>query len=427
MNRPKQNPATLWKAIQDSELQDDVDEILAMSDAELDAYLTAHGGDPAKLRADGEALAKELDARHDRLAWHGEMDKKLDDFRAVVATTRAAPRPKLSRDELLARLKSARADARFAAPVAALFRDKTPEASTDEELLALLDQIELLAKLEEKDRSSLVSKVKPLLPGPVAEARRILRECDVRHPRDIRVDAMAARYGAMVVYGPLSTAAGSIVRTRDHAIICVDERARGTPRGDFTTGHELAHHRLHDVVDHFAQCDGERSTRAEGSREARRAAREAAGRKHLVEKEANHFTAELSMPEEWAAPLCDVASPTLDDVYRLTRTFPASFHASAIRFIELAPAPCAFVHTVGGLIKRSTETASFPGAIVQGRAVDPRSIAAPLQDRVSRGVEEHPREVPGAAWGDEGGRGFVEHAIALGPELGVMSWIVAAG
>jgi hypothetical protein len=147
---PKQKPVSLWKSLQDAELHDDVDEILAMSDAELDAHITAQGGDPAAIRARGEALARELDARRDRLAWHGDMEKKVEGVRATAAALRSAPREKLSRAELEARIASARTDARFAAPVAALFRAKTPEASTDEELQALLDQIELLAKLEDE-------------------------------------------------------------------------------------------------------------------------------------------------------------------------------------------------------------------------------------------------------------------------------------
>jgi hypothetical protein len=143
----KPKPRSLWSAIKEAEIQDDVDEILAMSDGELDAYLAANGADPARIRASGEALARELDARADRLAWHGEMEKKLATVRAAAAAR--APREKLSRSELLARLDSARADPRFAAPVAALFRNKTAEASSDEELQALLDQIELLAGLED--------------------------------------------------------------------------------------------------------------------------------------------------------------------------------------------------------------------------------------------------------------------------------------
>jgi hypothetical protein len=143
----KQKRPSLWKSIKEAEIKDDVDEVLAMSDAELDAYIAANGGDPAKIGAAGEALAKELDARIDRLAWHDDMEKKLSAFRATVAARRAAPRVKLSREELFARIEQARKDPRFAAPVAALFRSKTPEASTDLELEALVDQIELLAGL----------------------------------------------------------------------------------------------------------------------------------------------------------------------------------------------------------------------------------------------------------------------------------------
>lgn len=142
--------STLWKAIQDSQVQDDVNEVLAMSDAELDAYLAKNGADPAKIRADGEALARDLQARHDRLAWHGDMEKKLDRVRSAAAARRTAPREKLSRPELLARIERARADARFTAPVAALFRSKTPDTTTDDELQALLDQIELLAQLDDE-------------------------------------------------------------------------------------------------------------------------------------------------------------------------------------------------------------------------------------------------------------------------------------
>jgi hypothetical protein len=258
-----------------------------------------------------------------------------------------------------------------------------------------------------------VSKVKPLLPGPVAVARRVLAECDVRHPRDIHVEAIAARYGAMVFYGPLTTAHGSIMRSARRAIIHIDERAKGQPRADSTCAHELAHFLMHDLVDHFVQCLGEDPLPRDADR-----------KRHLVEREAEHFSAELRMPEAWAAPLCDVARPTLDDVHRLMRTFPASFHASAIRFVELTQAPCALVHTVGGRIKRSTETAAFPGKIVQRREVHAASAAARLQ---ARRAGEGRREVPGEAWGDPEGAGFVEETVALGPELGVMSFVVARG
>jgi hypothetical protein len=67
----------------------------------------------------------------------------------ALARASSAPRtPRdLSRDALLARLEVARLDPRFAAPLAAAFRNRTAEASTDEELAALLDEIEQLKRI----------------------------------------------------------------------------------------------------------------------------------------------------------------------------------------------------------------------------------------------------------------------------------------
>jgi Zn-dependent peptidase ImmA (M78 family) len=258
-------------------------------------------------------------------------------------------------------------------------------------------------------------KVLPLLPRPVAEARLVLEECGLRSPRDIDVEVIAAHYGAMVDYRRLVTAAGVIARTSRRAVIQVAEKDRGLGRGRFTLLHELAHHRLHDVVDHFAQCDG-------GARVVR-------GRswwaRQEVEREANHFSTEILMPELWAALLCQAARPTLDDVDRLARNFRVSLRASAIRYVELSKAPCALVHSIAGRVKRSTETAPFPGTIVETDDLHAASLAASLQN-ARAGASGEPREVPGVAWGDATGAPFVEHAIALGPDIGVLSWLVPA-
>jgi hypothetical protein len=152
VNAPKtpkpRDAVALWKAIQDSAVADEIDEIVSMSDAELDAEIKANGGDPAAIRARGQALANTLFARRARNAWHDDAGAKLDAFRRDAAASRT--KELLPRAELLRRLEAARSDPRFATPVAALFRQKSAAASTDEELQALLDQIELLRKLEDE-------------------------------------------------------------------------------------------------------------------------------------------------------------------------------------------------------------------------------------------------------------------------------------
>jgi hypothetical protein len=129
------------------------------------------------------------------------------------------------------------------------------------------------------------------------------------------------------------------------------------------------------------------------------------------------------MPEALASPLCAAARPTLDDVERLMATFRMSLTSSAIRYVELATAPCAFVFSDDGRhVAWAPESLTFPGAIEQDFRLHPKSLAAQVTS--ARGGELGPREVPGVAWGGAGP--FVEHAIALGPRGPVMSWVVPA-
>jgi len=143
----KRDGAALYRALQEEEALDDLDEIEAMSDEQLDQYITANGGDPEGIRARGKAHAEAMLTR--RTANQATLDR-LEAFRAEAAAhaARRSGHP-LSRVALLARLEAARQDPRFAAPVAMLFQKKTAEACTDAELQALVDSIELLAKLED--------------------------------------------------------------------------------------------------------------------------------------------------------------------------------------------------------------------------------------------------------------------------------------
>ncbi len=134
--------ATLWRTIQEQELEDDVAELEAMSDEDLDRYIADNGGDPAGIRRRGLELVKRLEAQ--RATREADV-KKLEALRDEAAAHRTGPR--LSRAELLTRLEAARNDPRFQAPVATMFQKKRPEASTDDELQSLLAAIELLAKL----------------------------------------------------------------------------------------------------------------------------------------------------------------------------------------------------------------------------------------------------------------------------------------
>jgi hypothetical protein len=89
-----------------------------------------------------------------------------------------------------------------------------------------------------------------------------------------------------------------------------------------------------------------------------------------VEREANDFAAELLIPESLGAPLCRMPAPCLDDVERLARTFKTSPEMSAIRFVQLASAPCAAVFVEAGRVRWAAESVTFSAKIVRGRSAE---------------------------------------------------------
>jgi Zn-dependent peptidase ImmA (M78 family) len=251
-------------------------------------------------------------------------------------------------------------------------------------------------------------KVQPPSERAVAAARRVLGEGRAGCTESGRIDieALAAAYGAMVLYGPLSTARGALVRAGDRAIIHVDHRARWLAWARFTIAHELGHLLLHALVDHYTQCTTAELPRGE----------DAFG----IEREASDFGTELLVPEARATPYCAVERAGVDQVDRLARAFGTSFEMSAIRFVELTMAPCAVVVSEGDAVKWALESLTFPGTIAKWRPLHPLSMAARLPARVGADRE---REVPGAAW--KSGRPLIERAWRTRRGR-TLSWIVEA-
>jgi hypothetical protein len=250
-------------------------------------------------------------------------------------------------------------------------------------------------------------KVRPPSERAVVVARRVLAEAGVRDEHDLRIDLLAALHRAMAVHAPLSTARGAIVRAGQSAVICLDERRRGSPSEDFTTAHELMHHLLHPVSDHYVQCtmDGAERTEAQWD----------------IEREASDGAAELLIPERMGAPYCSAPRATVAAIDHLARTFGRSFEMSAIRMVELTMAPCALVSSDGKRVRWALESLTFDGAIPRDRPLlHPDSLAARL---ARRAYSDEEREVPGRAW--KGPTPFVERAWRLAPDR-VLSWIVPA-
>jgi hypothetical protein len=138
----KRTPEETWRALDDQAAADDAADIRAMTNEELDRELAAQGFDPAEERAKGAELAAFLLARRER---EQKAEAEVGARRARLVQ-RAARRGPLTRQQVLARIEIARLDPRLPAPAVLMLRKTRVEQATDEELEALLDELEDLVE-----------------------------------------------------------------------------------------------------------------------------------------------------------------------------------------------------------------------------------------------------------------------------------------
>jgi hypothetical protein len=139
--KEQRTDAETWDAIQ-AEME--LDRIKSLTPEEVNAEIRAAGGDPEAIGQRGAELAKKL------LAERGMDWKARAAARRAETEKRAGAMPSFAampRTELLARIAAARSDKRFSAPVVAAFRKRREEEASDDELRALLEEIELLRRM----------------------------------------------------------------------------------------------------------------------------------------------------------------------------------------------------------------------------------------------------------------------------------------
>ena len=125
------------------------DEIAEMSDAEVDAAVAAEGGDPKGIGDRGLGLVRSLLGKHrgEAPAWKKAAEARLDQANVAVRRAPRVDRSRMTRTDLLRAISKAKKDPRFSQQVAAAFRGRAPEASSDAELTAILDEVDELAAI----------------------------------------------------------------------------------------------------------------------------------------------------------------------------------------------------------------------------------------------------------------------------------------
>ena len=156
---------------------------------------------------------------------------------------------------------------------------------------------------------------------------RVLQELGINSPEQIKLELISKYCGATVRYEPLDSCDGYLVGIGDQAIIGVNEDAP-LQRQRFSIGHELGHW-MHDRGKVARLCLPQSELEVQS--------------KKAMEKRANQYAKELLMPSEMFTQLADGRDITFATVEDLARTFDTSLTATAIRLIELTPAPALVV------------------------------------------------------------------------------------
>jgi Zn-dependent peptidase ImmA (M78 family) len=242
-------------------------------------------------------------------------------------------------------------------------------------------------------------------PFALAEARQLLAELRIESPDELDVELVAAAKRVAVIKRDLVGCDGRLLRSGSDALIVVDTGAFRTAKWRFTIAHELGHLLLHKNMDPFKLCTERDLNDYRGS-----------GR----EPEANEFAAELLMPKSLFGPRCDVSKPSLRLVRKLADEFATSLSATAIRFVECTPEPCAVVYAEGDRIKWWAKNDGFALWIERGEKLSPDTYAHDLG--LGKAIDDRMQLTDGRAWCDESRADDVElheHPMAL-PALGAV-------
>lgn len=224
---------------------------------------------------------------------------------------------------------------------------------------------------------------------PTYAANRILSDLGITSIDDLqRLELIALQRGAVVRYHELKGAEARIVIAGRKAIITISSSVYNTQRRRFCIAHELGHFELHRWRNSLALCtpddiDIGRSKNVQ----------------HDQEQEANVFASSLLLPERFFAGKCDETTPSLDHIAALANEFNTSLTATALRYLQFTPEPCAIVLSTAGLIKWYQRSALFKEMelFIETRVrLDPRTRAFSFFNNGH--TSKRQLSVPASAW-----------------------------
>ncbi len=427
-NRTKRTPSELVEAIHAMSLDDELERIATLSDADLDAEVRALGGDPAAIRGRGAAFAKTEIPAADALAkFQRDALERLT--RALEAADKAPKTPALPRKELLAMVDRAMKRPSLAAPMSMAFKGASEKrrATRSSARSSIASPRSKRSPTRKVSTCGAIARKTDSAREAAGEGTRARcfcrRECEsgaraatIRAATRHDVRAIAASHGP--------SCASSISSRRGAAR---SGRRRGGPRGDRSRldrsarrrrgalrirhrPRELGHGKLDAGVVDLGSCALGKSD----------------GQRRVRETRANDFAAEVKMPERLFVPflqsLGGEPGATIEQVFEAADAFGMPDDAIALRMLLFTNLACAAVVSVEGRVKWWACSARFTTFVPWGARVDERTFAAKLHagGRIPRRGQTLPR---GAWERSDDARPVHEQAVRLRSGA-VLSWLI---
>ncbi|WDP89326.1 MAG: ImmA/IrrE family metallo-endopeptidase [Desulfobacter sp.] len=227
-------------------------------------------------------------------------------------------------------------------------------------------------------------------------AQELHKKYGIIFPEQIRLRDIAYAEKALVVEKSITSAAASLVRTKNKATIRISPGDR-EERQRFSIAHELGHLKLNHQNGKIKTVCSQKDMMS--------------WYKKSIETEANYFASELILPTTMLEKLCDVEEVDFRPVKEIAKTFRSSLTATAIKFVRLNSEKCALVYSENGKIVWSYGSQDWDFFIQRGVPLDERTEAYEFFQR--KELYDDPIETPADAWfNDKQGIGeVVEHSI----------------
>jgi len=230
-------------------------------------------------------------------------------------------------------------------------------------------------------------------------AEEIIKTLRIREPSEIELKDIAMARGVLVRERFLKGSEARLVRRDRSGIITVDKSIPEEGRKRFAVAHDLGHFELHRESQLLFCTEQDMVVWNENKPQ---------------EIEANEFAANMLMPESLFKVHLRKEKPNLDMIKFLADEFRTTLTATAVRYAQLSPEPCAAVISRDGIIQWYRKSGHFRHHVKVGSKLSPNSYAFDYFDGLD--VPTQPMKVPAYAWlvgNVDGEAEIMEHSLVF--------------